>query len=112
MLYILNTLIVPVDFDKYPSATVRLTKISIEEAKTLLASQPFTSAIGHEATAKILSQLLSINIPTNRISVWMERGDVGLHFFLKTRLPEGKVLSEEELKQLQFWLVKSEVVSE
>jgi hypothetical protein len=42
----------------------------------------------------------------------MERGDVGLHFFLKTRLPEGKVLSEEELKQLQFWLVKSEVLND
>jgi hypothetical protein len=108
-IYVLNTLIVPVNFDKYTSVQIRLTRISIEEAKALLA-QPFISAVGHEGTAKVLSQLLSIPIPVNRISIYMEKGDVGLHFFLKTRLPEGKVLSEEELRQLQFWLVKSEVI--
>jgi hypothetical protein len=111
MLYVFNTLITPVNFDKYTSATVKLTKISVEEAKQLLSSQ-FTSAIGHEATAKVLSQLLSIPIPVNRVSVWMQEGDIGIHFFLKTRLPEGRVLSEQELRQLQFWLVKSEVISE
>jgi hypothetical protein len=112
MLYLLNTLIVPIDFDKYPSATIKVTRISVEEAKKLLSKNQFTSAIGHEATAKVLSQLLSIPIPVNRISVWMKEGDIGIHFFLKTRLPEGKVLSEEELKQLQFWLVKSEVLND
>jgi hypothetical protein len=109
MLYVLNTLIVPIDFDRHPSATIKLTKISVEEAKKLISSTPFTSAIGHEATAKVLSQLLNINIPVNRVSIFMTPGDVGLHFFLKTRLPEGKVLSEEELRKLDFWLVKSEV---
>jgi hypothetical protein len=109
-IYVLNTLVTPINFDKCTSATVRLQKITVEEAKELLSKNQFVSAIGHEATAKVLSQLLSIPIPTNRISVYMEKGDVGLHFFLKTRLPEGKVLSEEELKLLQFWLVKSEVI--
>ena len=109
MLYILNTLIVPIDFSKHPSVTVRLTRISLDEAKTLLASQ-FISAVGHEGTAKLLSQLFNINIPFNRITVYMEPGDVGLHFFLKSRLPEGVVLDEKQLKALDFWLVKSEVI--
>jgi hypothetical protein len=107
--FVLNTLIVPIDFDKNQSVNIKLTKISIEEAKEVLKNG-FISAVGHEGTAKVLSQLLSIEIPTNRITVFFNRADVGIHFFLKTRLPEGKVLSEQELKQLQFWLVKSEVL--
>jgi hypothetical protein len=108
-IYILNTLIVPVDFDKYPNVTVKLQKITVEEAKALLASQPFVSAVGHEGTAQLLSRLLGVQIPFNRINVFMKPGDVGIHFFLRERLPEGKVLSETELLKLSFWLVKSEV---
>jgi hypothetical protein len=40
----------------------------------------------------------------------MKPGDRAIHFFLKSRLPEGVVLGEEELKKLDFWLVLSEVV--
>jgi hypothetical protein len=109
MLYVFNTLITPVNFDKYTTANITLRKISIEEAKELLSKNKFVSAIGHEATAKVLSQLLGVNIPVNRVSVWMQEGDIGIHFFLKTRLPEGKVLSEEELRKLDFWLVQSSV---
>ena len=108
--YLLNTLIVPVDFSKYPKATVNLEKITIEEAKQLLTNNPFVSAIGHEATAKLLSQLLGINIPVNRVSVFFEPDDIGIHFFLKQRLPEGKILTKEELEKLDYWLVKSWVM--
>ena len=108
-IYVLNTLIVPIDFSKYPKATVVLQKISVEEAKQIL-SKDFISAVGHEATAKLLTQLLGVEIPVNRIAIYLEPGDTGIHFFLKTRLPEGKVLSEAELKTLDFWLVKSQVL--
>jgi len=108
--YLLNTLIVPVDFSKYPKATVNLEKITIEEAKQILQNNEFISTIGHEATAKLLSQILNIPISVNRIAVFLEPGDVGIHFFLKSRLPEGKILTESELKQLDFWLVKSQVL--
>jgi hypothetical protein len=108
--FVLNTLIVPIDFDKTQSANIKLIKINVEEAKEILKNNDFVSAVGHEGTAKVLSQLLGIEIPTNRITVFFNKGDIGIHFFLKQRLPEGKVLSEQELKQLQFWLVKSEVL--
>ena len=108
-IYVLNTLIVPINFDKYRRVKITLTQISVEEARMILEGTKFVSAVGHEATAKLLSQLLQIEIPFNRIQVYFEPNDVGIHFFLKTRIPEGKILSEEELKKLDFWLVKSEV---
>lgn len=43
----------------------------------------------------------------NRRTVFMEPGDIGIHFFLKERLPEGSVLGENEVTQLDYWLVKS-----
>ena len=108
--YLLNTLVIPVNFDTYDEAYIKMEKISVDEAKQILQNNPFISAIGHEGTAKLLSRLLGINIPVNRITVFFEPGDIGIHFFLKQRLPEGKVLTEEELKELDFWLVKSELV--
>jgi hypothetical protein len=109
IIYILNTLLTPIDFDKNQNAIVKFSKITIEEAKEILKNS-FVSAVGHEGTARVLSQLLDIEIPVNRITVFFNKGDIGIHFFLKQRLPEGKVLSEQELKQLSFWLVKSEVL--
>ncbi len=109
MLYILNTLIVPVDFQNKQEYVVSLLKIDLEKARKIVREMPFTSAVGHEATAKVLSELLGVEIPFNRIAVRMREGDAGLHFVLRTRLPEGKVLSEEELRQLDFDLVLSRV---
>jgi hypothetical protein len=40
----------------------------------------------------------------------MKPGDTGIHIFLKSRIPEGKVLTEEEIKNLPFWLVQSLVL--
>jgi len=108
-IYVLNTLITPINFDETSEAQVKLRKISIEEARELLRNG-FISAVGHEATAKVLSQLLGIEVPANRVTIWLKKGDKAIHFFLKQRLPEGKVLSEEELRKLEFWLVLSEVL--
>jgi len=107
--YVLNTLIVPVNFDETPEAKVKLRRISVDEARAILEGG-FVSAVGHEATAKLLSQLLGIQIPTIRQTIFMKPGDRAIHFFLKTRLPEGTILDEEGLKKLEFWLVLSEVV--
>jgi len=112
--YVLNTLVVPVDFDKHAEVVVKLKRVSIEEAKriveTALKESKLVSAVGHQGTAQVLTQLLSVEIPFNRITVYFQPGDEGLHFFLKTRLPEGKVLTAEEVKTLEFWLVHSQVL--
>jgi len=109
MLYVMNSLIVPVNFDEKSRYTVILRKISLKEAKEILSEIDFISAVGHEATAKVLSELLGINIPFNRITVKLRPGDMCVHFSLKTRLPEGKILTEEELKQLEYEFVLSMV---
>ncbi len=108
MLYVLNTLVVPINFDRTKEVKVKFKRVSIEEAREFLQGE-WQSAIGHSATAKVLSQILGVEIPAERKTVFFEKGDRGLHFFLKERLPEGKVLSEEELKGLEYWLVLSEI---
>jgi curli biogenesis system outer membrane secretion channel CsgG len=85
-IYVLNTLVIPIDFERYERVTVKIRKASVEEVRRLLQSNQFVSAVGHQATAVLLTQLL------------------------KERLPEGKVLSYEELQQLAFELAISEVL--
>jgi hypothetical protein len=107
LVYLLNTIIVPADVDSGPK-TVRLRKISATEAKDIL-SRGYTSAVGHEGTATVLSQVLGMQVPANRVAIRMGKGDKAVHFALKTRLPEGAVLSADELSRLDFDLLLSEV---
>ena len=82
-----------------PPATVKVTEVSEEEVKRVIANG-FTSAIGHDATAKIISTRLGVQVPVNRVAIQLKPGDLLLVFQLLTRLPEGKVLNEEEMKQV------------
>ncbi len=77
-------------------------KISIGKARNILSKNEFVSAIGHESTAKFLSQILGINIPLNRIQIKMSKGDRAVVFKLLDRLPEGKVLSIDEIKNVKY----------
>ena len=95
MIYVLNTPILT-DWGEYA-----FSKISLEEVKSLL-QENFTSAIGHEGTASLMSRLTGIEIPVNRIAVKMANGDEAIVFRVLTRLPEGKVLSEAELQTIPY----------
>lgn len=77
--------------------------LSIEQARDLLR-HGFVSAIGHQASATLLTQLLAIDIPVNRVSVTMQTGDQALILRLLQRLPEGKVLTEHEMKNTAYEL--------
>lgn len=77
--------------------------ISLESAKAFIleakfAGRDIVSAVGHESTAKIMTQLLGIEVPMNRINVLLEDGDNGLIMSLGFRSEEGKIYTEEELK--------------
>jgi len=78
--------------------------LEVEEARQILSTQPFVSAVGHEGTAKVLSQLLGVSVPVNRIRIRMKKGDRAIVFRVLVRLPEGKVLSSEELSQIPYEL--------
>jgi hypothetical protein len=82
--------------------------LTVNEAKTLLPDR-FISAIGHPSSAAFLSNLLNMDIPVNRIEVTMQPGDTALVLRIRTRLPEGKVLTQQEMQRIPYelaWLVK------
>jgi hypothetical protein len=106
--YLLNSLITPINFDKFSNAKISFRRVDVETVKRIL-SDGFISAVGHEATAQLLSKLLGVHVPLNRSQIFMEKGDKAIHFFLKQRLPGGVVLDEAELAKLEYWLILSEV---
>jgi len=88
--------------------------IKAEEAKEV-AAVDFVSAIGHEATAAVLTKKLGKDVPANRTAISLASGDVLYVTALfkegkPYRPPEGKVLSEQELDQLEVKLVKVTVL--
>ena len=50
------------------------------------------SAIGHESTAQIMSELLGVKVPVNRIKYEQLPGETAIIFQLNSRPPEGKIL--------------------
>jgi len=88
-----------------PPATVKVVEASEDEVRRILSSQ-FVSAIGHEATAKIVTSRIGVSVQVNRISIQLKPSDILVVFQLLTRLPEGKILTEDEMKQVQAkWYV-------
>jgi hypothetical protein len=80
--------------------TLRVRKISIEEAKRIL-QEGFINAIGHDATAVILSKVLGMQISMNRISITLSPGDRVVAFQIMVgRLPPASELSESQLKEI------------
>jgi len=82
-----------------PPTTLTVVEASAEDVKNIL-NQGFVSAIGHEATAKIITTQLGVNVPVNRVSISLKRGDTLLVYQLLKRLEEGKVLTEQEMMQV------------
>lgn len=63
---------------------------------------PVISAIGHESTAAILTELLRRPVPINRWEYRQEVGDLAVVFKLRGRPPEGKILTREEIEAIGF----------
>jgi hypothetical protein len=70
--------------------------LALDEARSLVAGG-FSSAIGHAGAAQLLSRLLAIEVPVQRVAVTMLAGDSALVLRLNGRLAEGVVLSDAEL---------------
>lgn len=77
-------------------------KTDLETVKKVIQDKKFLSAIGHKSTATILSTLLDIEIPVNRIKYEQAFSDVAIVFQLKDRIPEGKILSQKEIKEIGY----------
>jgi hypothetical protein len=73
--------------------------IDLKRVKSLL-KLGFESAVGHQSTAEILTNLLGIEVPANRTAIKLQSGDALIVFQLSVRLAEGQVLSKEEVLDL------------
>lgn len=77
--------------------------IKLEEAKKLIHSAPaIISAVGHQATAEVLTDLLETEVALNRIDFHQEAGQQALVFKLNSRPPEGIILSREEIEEFGY----------
>ena len=84
---------------------IEVLEVTIDEVKYVINEAiekgiEVIGAIGHLSTAQVLSQLLNINLPMDRKAIKLRRGDTAIIFQLMERLPEGKILSTEELQQM------------
>lgn len=76
--------------------------IDINAAKKYIKEYGFISAIGHEATAEIMSIILDENIHMNRIQFHQEIGQKAIALKLKERPPEGTVLTRKEVEDIGY----------
>jgi len=84
---------------------LRLVELSPATAREALEAakakgKEIVNAIGHPATAKLVGSILGLDLEANRITVALEDEDEALVFQVMERLPEGKILSEDELWDL------------
>ncbi|MBI5758603.1 MAG: DUF1874 domain-containing protein [Planctomycetales bacterium] len=77
--------------------------ITVERAREILR-HGFVSAIGHPTSAQFLTAQLGVDVLVNRITVELQTGDHAVVLRLKGRLPEGKVLTGDEMQALPFEL--------
>ena len=101
--YIMSTTIIP------GGAWGRWEMDSIDAAQAALMVFPegpgyqgWTSAVGHESTAEVLTNLLGVNIPQNRITVSPVPGDRFICFRLMSRPPEGAILDRPTLEEIGY----------
>lgn len=78
--------------------------VTLEEATEMVAGNPegLLSAVGHDATAGILTTLLGVEVPVNRIQFAQDKGQQALVFKLRGRAPEGTILSKEEVEAIGY----------
>lgn len=83
---------------KHVTSYIRIEEISVdkfcEEARVAI------SAVGHESTANLITQICNVPIKVNRQPISLDAGDRLYVIQILERLPEGKVLSNVELIDL------------
>lgn len=98
-LYLLSANTTPIPANQ--RALLLVEPLDVGGALAVLAAG-YTSAVGHQETAKALSELLGMEIPMNRIEVQMQPGDQAVRLRMRSRVPEGKLLTVDELKKIGF----------
>ena len=75
--------------------------ISVSEARQMIADG-FESAVGHQSTCDVLTALLGVTVPMNRVQYSQSVGETALVFKLKGRPEEGKILTAAEIEAIGY----------
>ncbi len=76
---------------------------TLERARLLVHNTvEVQSAIGHAATAQIMTELLLQPVPVNRIEYSQQPTELALCFKLKQRAPEGAILTIEQIEAIGY----------
>lgn len=98
-LAILNTTIVTAD------GTYTMRTVDLHYAKRLVETAPaIDSAVGHDATASVLSDLLGCEVPVSRQQFAHQLGQRALVLKLNGRPPEGVVLDRAAMEAVGYTL--------
>jgi len=82
----------------------RVTDIDVAEARQLIQIHGYMSAVGHHASAEVLSSILQVDVPMNRIEYRQKIGQKAIALKLNVRPPEGRILTAAEMFQIGFGL--------
>jgi len=82
----------------------RISDIDFETARRLVKESPYISAIGHEGTAEIMTELLGVEIAFNRIQFEQKVNQIAIVFKLNKRPIEGVILSRQEVIEVGYSL--------
>jgi hypothetical protein len=86
--------------------SLRTRPVTLGEVRELVKGGEIVSFIGHEATARLLSQLLSINVPMNRSMYDPMPGDTAVVVRLKRRLEKPEAIKDVKESDVEFILVE------
>jgi len=86
--------------------TLKTKPISLDEAKRIVNGKEIMSFIGHEATAQLLTTLLSVGVPVNRAMYDPRPGDIAIVVKLKKRLEKPDDVKNVKPEDLEFILVE------
>lgn len=88
--------------------TYSLQTITLQEAKDLLrkAGGRVNSAIGHQATADLLTTLLGVDVPVHRQEYQQKPGETALVLKVNRRPPEGAILTRDLIERMGYTLKK------
>ena len=96
MIALMNTTVITAD------GNYTLHSITFDQARDMVANGDYKSYVGHEPTADIMSEILSVPVAESRLGWFPKPGDSALCFKLNSRPKEGVILGRKELEEIGF----------
>jgi len=87
--------------------TFRFELLSFDEAREIVhkykkENKEIVSAVGHQATAEVMSEILEFTVEKKRLNFSQNIDEAALIFKLKTRAEEGEILSRAEIEEIGY----------